>query len=109
VDGLVFMYFAGGVRLIFGLAGRAFFFLMSKRNKNCRLKIFVLKLVVGLGLCMPKNLLGRIRLERRLGVKAYLGGWFSFMHFAWGNIKQKLLSLPSKPYCSGIFLNLQHL
>ena len=36
------------------------FFLASKRNKKCRLKIFLLKAVVRLEQCSPKNLLGRV-------------------------------------------------
>jgi len=36
------------------------FFLLSKRNKKHRLKIFLLKPVVWQGQCNPKNLLGRI-------------------------------------------------
>jgi len=35
------------------------YFLASKSNKKCRLKIFLLKAVVWLEQCSPKNLLGR--------------------------------------------------
>jgi len=53
------------VRCFIVLAGQAFFFLTTKRNKNCRLKIFLFKLVVRFGLSIPKNLLGRFKVERR--------------------------------------------
>ncbi len=35
------------------------YFLASKSNKKCRLKIFLLKPVLWLEQCSPKNLLGR--------------------------------------------------
>jgi hypothetical protein len=50
-------------RLILASAHRrrmALSFWHQKRNKKCRLKIFLLKLVGWLGQYSPKNLLGRI-------------------------------------------------
>jgi hypothetical protein len=51
---------SAGLGILLVLAGQASFFLMSKRNKKHRLKIFLSKLIGWLGRWSPKNLLGRI-------------------------------------------------